>query len=149
MNTDARAMQESGRTVVLLIDDQAFIGAVLGRLLATELDIELHCCCNGAEAIEAANQLRPSIILQDLVMPDIDGLTLVRSFRANPSTATTPIIVLSGNDDQNSRVRARELGANDYRVKLPGKDDLIACIRRHAGKHQSDCRPFEEEHFQQ
>jgi DNA-binding response OmpR family regulator len=71
------------------------------------------------------------VILQDLVLPDIDGLTMVRRFRANPSTAATPIIVLSANDDPGTRARALAGGADDYLVKLPARIDLVACIRRH------------------
>ena len=119
------------RIVVLLVDDQAFVGAAVGRLLETEHDIGLHCCRNALDAIAVANQLNPDVILQDLVMPGIDGLTLVRLFQANPPTAETPVIVLSANDDPATRTRALAQGANDYLVKLPPKDDLIACIRRH------------------
>jgi CheY-like chemotaxis protein len=114
------------------VDDQAFVGAAVGRLLAAEHDIELHCCRNAIDAVAVANEINPTIILQDLVMPDIDGLTLVRLFRTNPSTTGTPVIVLSGNDDPATRTRALAQGADDYLVKLPPKDDLIACIRRHA-----------------
>jgi PleD family two-component response regulator len=129
---DSNPRAEGRQIIVLLIDDQAFIGAVVARLLATEHDIGLHCCCKAADAIAMANQLNPTIILQDLVMPDIDGLTLVRLFRTNPPTANTPVIVLSGNDDQDARARALAQGADAYLVKLPAKDDLIACLRRFA-----------------
>jgi CheY-like chemotaxis protein/HPt (histidine-containing phosphotransfer) domain-containing protein len=118
--------------VVLLVDDQAFVGAAVGRLLATERDITLHCCTNALEAVRVASELNPSIILQDLVMPGIDGLTLVGLFRSNPPTSGTPVIVLSGNDDPDARTRALAQGASGYLVKLPAKDDLIAVIRRSA-----------------
>lgn len=122
---------------VLLVDDQRFVGLALARLLSTEKDIELHCCLDATAAIADANRIAPTLILQDLVMPGIDGLTLVGMLRANAATSATPIVVLSGNDDAESRVRARDAGANDYLVKLPPKADLIACIRRHAD--QSAC----------
>ena len=117
---------------VLLVDDQRFIGAVVRNLLAGELDIELHCCHQALEAMAQAEQIHPTIILQDLVLPDIDGLTLVRMFRENSSTAGAAIIVLSGNDDGKTRALAIAGGATDYLVKLPTKKDLVACIRRHA-----------------
>jgi CheY-like chemotaxis protein len=121
------------RTIsVLLVDDQRLVGAALQRLLTSEQDIELHCCYNAVDAVKRANEIDPTVILQDLVLPDIDGLTMVRMFRANPSTATTPIIVLSANDDSGTRARALAEGADDYMVKLPEKIDLVACIRRHA-----------------
>ena len=121
-----------GPIEVLLIDDQRFIGMAVARLLAGEPDLKLHCCYAATEAIAQANQIAPTVIFQDLMMPGIDGLTLVGLFRANPQTAATPIIVLSGNDDAASRARAAAAGADDYLVKLPDKRTLVACIRRHA-----------------
>src|SRR5471030_3423632 len=79
--------------VVLLVDDQPFVGTALGLLLKSEPDIELHCCLWAVNAVALANQVSPTLVLQDLVMPDIDGLTLVRAFRTNPQTAGTPVIV--------------------------------------------------------
>jgi DNA-binding response OmpR family regulator len=128
-----RQVLADGRAIsVLLVDDQQFVGAALGRLLTSEEDIELHCCYNALDAIARANEIRPTVIVQDLVLPGIDGLTMVRMFRANPPTAATPIIVLSANDDSATRARALAEGADDYLVKLPAKVDLVACIRRHA-----------------
>jgi PleD family two-component response regulator len=120
------------RIVVLLVDDQRIVGAALRMMLKSEPDIELHCCLSAADAIEFANKIGPTIVLQDLVMPEIDGFTLVRSFRANPRTASTPIIVLSGNDDAGTRARALAQGADGYMVKVPPKAELIAAIRQHA-----------------
>jgi DNA-binding response OmpR family regulator len=116
---------------ILLIDDQRFVGLALARLLDGEPGFELHCCERGAEAEAAADRVKPALILQDLVMPDVDGLVLVRAFRARLATAHTPVIVLSGNDDEGTRARALAAGADDYLVKLPTKDALVACLDRH------------------
>jgi len=129
---------------VLLVDDQRFIGMAVSRLLATEPDITLHCCYSANEAIAQANQVTPDVIFQDLQMPDIDGLTLVGLFRSNAATATTPIIVLSGNDDAASRERAAAAGANDYLVKLPTKSVLLDCIRQHGNPSSATTAPSPE-----
>ncbi len=133
---DSRSRPSQGRRaiVVLLVDDQAFVASALGMLLQSEPDIELHSCLSAVDAIAMANKITPTLILQDLVMPEIDGLTLVRAFRANPTTAGTPVVVLSGNDDAGSRARALAEGANGYLVKLPPKAELIACIREQASR---------------
>lgn len=117
---------------VLLVDDQRFVGIAVGRLLASAPDLELHCCQRATDAIALANEIRPALILQDLLLPEIDGLTMVRLFRSNPSTAGTPIIMLSADESADLRARARAAGANDYIVKLPAQADFISCIRRHA-----------------
>jgi PleD family two-component response regulator len=129
-------MNEAGRRpmVVLLVDDQAFICAAVSRLLANEPDIELHTCQDPRRAAAMAHELRPTVILQDLVMPEIDGFALIAAYRGSPTTMTVPIIALSGNDDATTRTRALEAGANDFIVKLPPKDRLIAFLRKQAGE---------------
>jgi two-component system, chemotaxis family, response regulator WspR len=72
------------------------------------------------------------VILQDLIMPDVDGLTLVSRYRAAPTTKDIPIIVLSSNEDPVIKRDAFRGGANDYLVKLPDKIELIARIRLHS-----------------
>ncbi len=128
-----RVADADGRIVVLLIDDQEFVAAAIGQLLSTEHDIEFHYCQQPREAMSVANRVQPSIVLQDLVMPEIDGLAMLNLLRSNPRTAAVPIVVLSGNDDPEVRTQALNSGATDYLVKLPTRDDLLGCIRRHIG----------------
>src|SRR5262245_5835673 len=124
----------AGRPVtVLLVDDQAIVGQSVRRMLAAEADIGFHFCQAPARAIETANAVQPTVILQDLVMPDIDGLQLVKFFRANKATRQTPMIVLSSKEEPVIKAQAFALGANDYVVKLPDKLELIARIRYHSG----------------
>ena len=60
--------------MVLLVDDQAMVCEAIRRALATQPDIDFHYCADAHEAIVVANQIKPTVILQDLVMPGIDGL---------------------------------------------------------------------------
>jgi two-component system chemotaxis family response regulator WspR len=119
---------------VLLIDDQAMVAEGIKRMLADEEDIEFHYCQDPSKAISTASELAPTVILQDLVLPDIDGMTLVRFYRGNDATKDIPIIVLSSKEDPAVKKEAFQYGANDYLVKLPDKIELIARIRSHA-KH--------------
>ena len=64
------------RTMVLLVDDQPMVAEAIRRKLAGLPDIDLHYCTDGLDAINQANNIKPSVILQDLVMPSIDGLAL-------------------------------------------------------------------------
>lgn len=132
MVTPTPAPQESYRICVLLVDDQAMIGEAVRRMLAAEADIEFHYCQKPEKALETANTVKPTIILQDLVMPEIDGLTLVKFFRRNPSTRDIPLVVLSTKEDPKIKAEAFSLGANDYLVKLPDKLELVARIRYHS-----------------
>jgi len=118
--------------VVLLVDDQAIVVEAIRRILASQPEIQFHACTDVALAIPTARQLKPTVILQDLVMPGVDGFTLVRFFRADPDTAGVPIIVLSSKEDPRDKSRAFETGASDYLVKIPDSIELIARIRAHS-----------------
>jgi sigma-B regulation protein RsbU (phosphoserine phosphatase) len=120
------------KATVLLIDDQPMIGEAVRRMLASEADIVFHYCKDASRALEEAAKVKPTLILQDLVMPDIDGLTLVKTFRANETTREIPMIVLSTKEDPAVKADAFALGANDYIVKLPDPRELVARIRYHS-----------------
>jgi two-component system chemotaxis family response regulator WspR len=120
------------RIMVLLVDDQAIVAHAVRRLLSGLPDIDLHYCSDASQALEQVNSIRPTVILQDLVMPSIDGLDLVRLYRSNPDTAETPIIVLSSEENPLVKSNAFAVGANDYLVKLPDRVELIARIRYHS-----------------
>src|SRR5690349_15520471 len=85
--------------MVLLVDDQAMVCEAVRRALASEPDIDFHYCADAREAMGIAAQIKPTVILQDLVMPGIDGLSLVSQYRSNLTTRETPIIVLSTNEN--------------------------------------------------
>ncbi|MFA6101473.1 MAG: SpoIIE family protein phosphatase [Victivallaceae bacterium] len=118
--------------IVLLIDDQAMVGEAVRRMLLGEENISYHFCSDPSKAIGMANELAPTVILQDLVMPEVDGLTLVKFFRRNQKTKDIPLIVLSSKEEAKTKAEAFALGANDYLVKLPDKIELIARIRHHS-----------------
>ena len=123
--------------LVLLVDDQALVAAAVSQALADAPDIDLHYCNNPLEAVDLANAFRPAVVLMDLVMPQMDGLALLRQFRANPATAHTPIIVLSTKEEPRTKSTVFAEGANDYLVKLPDKLELCARIRYHSAAYWS------------
>ena len=118
--------------MVLLVDDQAMVCEAVRRALASEADIDFHYCADAREALNVAAHIQPTVILQDLVMPGIDGLSLVSQYRLNPGTKETPIIVLSTNENPQIKGQAFAMGANDYLVKLPDRIELIARVRYHS-----------------
>ena len=118
---------------VLLIDDQSMIAEAVRRMLEAEPDITFHYCNNPTQALKIARECQPTVILQDLVMPQMDGLLLVRFLRSHDApTYHIPLIVLSSKEDPLIKAQAFELGANDYLVKLPDRVELLARIRYHS-----------------
>lgn len=131
LHADVDSGEQGMRARVLLVDDQAIVAEAIRRMLAPELDMEYHYCPDPAQAIAQAVEFQPTVILQDLVMPDIDGMMLLRFFRANPVTKNIPIIVLSTKEDPKIKSDAFALQASDYLVKIPDKIELLARIRAH------------------
>lgn len=129
--SDTALPEAVSATRVLLVDDQAIVAEAIRRMLATEADLEYHYCADPARAIAEAVEFQPTVILQDLIMPDIDGMMLLRFFRANPVTKNIPIIVMSSKEDPKIKSEAFELQASDYLVKIPDKIELIARVRAH------------------
>ena len=117
---------------VLLIDDQAMIGEAVRRALAGKPNLEFLYCANALEALAVAEKFKPTVILLDLVMPGVEGFTLMTQFRAHAPTARVPIIVLSSKEQASSKRAAIDYGANDYLIKLPEPGELIAKIRQHS-----------------
>jgi signal transduction histidine kinase len=118
--------------MVLLVDDQQFVGEAVRRLLTDADDLAFHYCDDPLQAVETANKITPTVILLDLVMPNADGLELLRRFRSNESTAETPIVVLSTKEDARIKRDAFANGASDYLVKLPDRVELLARLRYHS-----------------
>jgi two-component system chemotaxis family response regulator WspR len=133
---DVKVTDENA-AMVLLVDDQAMIGEAVRRGLAHEDNIDFHFCADPHQAIAQAVQIKPTVILQDLVMPGLDGLTLVREYRNNPMTRDIPIIVLSTKEDPLIKSAAFAAGANDYLVKLPDNIELVARIRYHSRSYMT------------
>lgn len=132
-NFDFSSSFTSHPITVLLIDDQPIIAEAIRRMLVTEEDIIFHYISDPTQTLKAAAELSPTVILQDLVMPDLDGLTLVRFLRAKDAiTRDIPLIVLSSKEDPQIKAAAFAFGANDYLVKLPDKLEMIARIRYHS-----------------
>ncbi|CAE6935425.1 diguanylate cyclase (GGDEF domain) with PAS/PAC sensor [Pseudomonas marincola] len=126
------AVSVNQAVMVLLVDDQAMIGEAVRRALVSEPGIDFHFCSDPHEAVAVALQIQPTVILQDLVMPGVDGLSLLPAYRAEPNLRDVPIIVLSTKEDPQIKCAAFSAGANDYLVKLPDVIELVARIRYHS-----------------
>jgi two-component system cell cycle response regulator DivK len=115
---------------ILLVEDFEDSRSSLARLL----QLEGYCvieAADGAEAIEIATREKPNLILMDLSLPVIDGLNATSTIRRSPGLESTPIIALSGHDENELGVEARMAGITDYATKPVDLDMLIRMIAKY------------------
>lgn len=115
----------------LVIDDEPPIRKLLRMGLGSQ-GYEVIEAANGKAGLDLLSQ-EPGIVILDLGLPDIDGLDVLQTMRLR--NASVPIVVLSSRDDETSKVKALDLGADDYITKPFGMDELLARMRA-AVRHQ-------------
>lgn len=114
---------------ILLIDDQPLMAAAMRKLLAPAPEFVLSHCADPTKAVAEAERLSPAVMIVDMVMPGMGGLEVIQHLRANSTTATRPIMLMSSIDDPETKAEALDTGADDYLVKLPDGRELIARVR--------------------
>ena len=109
---------EAGRGIprVLVVDDDASI-VLLGSHIVSSMGMIPLVAFDGPEAVEKAVRFRPDLVLLDINMPRMDGFDVIRALKAESTTALIPIIVFSARKDEEDKVRALGLGADDYVTK--------------------------------
>jgi len=117
---------------VLIVDEQRTVVLGIKNMLADQPDIVFHACTDEREAVKMACKIRPSVILQDIYLPHIDGFELLKQYSKNEILRDIPVIMLSGEESAESKAEAFLDGADDYLVKPPHPVELIARIRHHS-----------------
>jgi two-component system KDP operon response regulator KdpE len=123
----------SGKARILAVDDEPQMLRTL-RLNLTHHGFDVDGVETGTDALSALNRWHPDVILLDLMLPDVDGVEIVRQVRAQGNA--TRIVVLSARSNEHDKVLALDLGADDYLTKPFSMDELLARIRvalRHLG----------------
>lgn len=127
---------------VLIVDDEEAIRRSLARAL-TVRNYQVQEAADGPDAVAVAIASEPDLIVLDLNLPTMDGLTVTREIRARSSV---PILVLSVREDEADKVAALDLGADDYLTKPFGIDELLARVRalmrRASGKDAESIRVY-------
>lgn len=124
---------------ILVIDDEPNILATLAPLLRAR-GYEVFTAMSGRAAIETLDREKPDLIVLDLGLPDIDGVDLCRQIRESVSA---PIVVLSARGAEGDKVRALDVGADDYVTKPFGAEELLARIRAALRRSDAPSPPSE------
>lgn len=117
---------------ILIIEDEESLRQALKKGLSVEKDWEISEANDGKKGFEAIQSTHPDLILLDLLMPEVDGITLLREIRKHYWGETARVIILTNSEDQHKMDEAKALGALGFLIKSNWKiRDLIELIKTH------------------
>ena len=130
-------MPSGDKIRVIIVDDVSETRENVRKLLQFESDVDVvGAARTGKEAIQLSQELNPDVILMDINMPDMDGITATEAIRSKQPTVQ--VVILSVQSDQNYMRRAMLAGARDFLTKPPMGDELISAIRRAGAMAQTE-----------
>ena len=117
------------RMKILIIDDDRMTVSLLEQLLQRHGYTRLMGITNSREALETCAAFDPDLILLDLMMPEVDGFTILESLRSDASERFLPIVILTADITEDTKERALEAGATDFLVKPVSQTEALLRIR--------------------
>lgn len=118
--------------LILIVDDSPTEVFVVKKMLEKH-DHQVIVAENGEKAIEMANDKRPSLILMDVVMPDLNGFQATRALSKDPNTSNIPIIIVSTKDQQTDKTWGLRQGAKSYLIKPVSEEVLLKEVNQLLG----------------
>lgn len=124
----------AGTGTVLVIDDDPNVSDMMRRFLSKE-GFRVETALGGEEGLRLARELRPDAITLDVIMPNMDGWSVLTALKANPDLSSIPVIMLTIVDDES---KGYALGASDYMIKPIDRERLVSMLQ----KYQDTSLPF-------
>ena len=143
MPTNAECRRGGRLAKLLIIEDDV----TMLELLRVHLKAAGHAVRAASDAADGIRYIlaeTPDLILSDIAMPYLDGMELLRALRSDPATIRIPVIFLTGRDDDDTLVKARQLGVDDFLTKPIQVEDLLSAIDKALKKARpnADLRPL-------
>jgi CheY-like chemotaxis protein len=121
--------EASPMSLVLIVDDVQTDRTLIGKVVSESGHQPLYAA-NGKEALQAARMHRPSLILLDVVMPDVNGFNVCRTLKNTAETSEIPVVLVTTKGTDSDRFWGRKQGAEDHLAKPFAAEELTAVIRR-------------------
>jgi CheY-like chemotaxis protein len=120
---------------ILVIEDEAGIRALMQKVLEPAYEVRL--AERGQDGLNQARWFKPDVILLDIRMPGVDGLTVLAKLKAQPETRMIPVVIVSGRGDTEVLLEGQRAGAVDHIIKPFTPEDLLNVIERQLGMSSS------------
>ncbi len=124
---DAPAPSAAGRARVLVVEDNPDMNRFITQCLNRHY--EAISAFDGRDGLEKALQFRPTVVVSDIMMPNVSGAEMIAHMRAHPELRSTPVLLLSAKADEELRVKLLDEGAQDFIVKPFAERELLARVR--------------------
>ncbi|MEH2179605.1 ATP-binding protein [Nostoc sp.] len=129
-NSETRTSSPDSPAYILIVDDNTDMRDYLKRILS-EHDVEVEAVADGAAALAIVTERVPSLVLSDVMMPQMDGFELLKALRADARTKEIPIILLSARAGEESVIEGLQAGADDYLIKPFSATELVTRVLAH------------------
>ena len=116
------------KTHILLVDDDAGLTTLLD-LIFRRAEFDVTVANTGNDGLKKAVEIQPTLILLDIMMPDMSGIEVCRQLRANPATADIPVLILSATSNNADRDQSLAVGANAFIQKPVSPTELVSRVR--------------------
>ncbi|HEX2866258.1 MAG TPA: response regulator [Ignavibacteriales bacterium] len=137
MNISEAQLSQIRRKRILIVDDLPQNLQVLGNTLR-EYGFQIAFATSGKQALSIASLKQPHLILLDMSMPEMDGLTVCKKLKEDVNTKNIPVVFLTARTESESIMKAMKAGGNDYVVKPFNTSDLMGRILFHLGLEKKD-----------
>lgn len=121
----------SDKKKILIVEDDKFLGKMLSKMLEGS-NYDISIASSGKEALAKAVSENPSLILLDIMLPDLDGFDILQSLKNNEATNKIPVVILSNLGQPEDVEQGRKLGVLDYIVKSDfSLDDVVKKVGKY------------------
>ncbi|MBU0551057.1 response regulator [Myxococcota bacterium] len=126
-------MAEADKKKILLIEDEKHVQTMVSRFLIKN-GYEVEIAVDGLRALRSIDERHPDLIISDVLMPNVDGLSLLKALRGHPETRNIPVIFLTAKSDPLSMIEGINAGAKFYITKPFKIEDVLVKIQKVLGK---------------
>lgn len=112
------------KKLVLIVEDDTFLAGIY-QTTFERAGFKVYLVFNGQEALDWLNGNCPQLVLLDLILPRVNGLTVLKKIRQNPKLISLPVMVLTNLSDNNVKAKAQKLGAAAFLIKAHVKPSLV------------------------